>query len=116
MTLTLELSPAVEAALEAEAIRRGVTPPAVAGEVLGNWAQGHEPQGHGPEGKERALTSRQQAVLAGYGKFAGRGRTVDDFLRERREESDREDAATHQRLSARRARSSGEQDSGEQAA
>lgn len=42
-----------------------------------------------------ALSPRQQAARAGYGMFAGDGRTVDDFLRERHEEAEREMQATN---------------------
>ena len=101
MTLTLELSPDVERALEAEAARRGVSPPVVAGEVLSEWAQERNGQS---TLTQSALTPRQQAALRGYGLLAGRARTVDDFLRERRAEAEREMQATATRLERLKAR------------
>ena len=65
MTLTLELSPELERALEDEARRRGVETSQLALEALEKVVQ----------------PSRPKKVLKGYGMFAGSGRTMEDSLR-----------------------------------
>lgn len=87
MTLTLELPAEIESRLEAEARTRGVAPAIVAGEVLGAWAHDKAAKGATNGNGQKPLSARQQAALDGYGKYAGRSRTSDDLIRERREEA-----------------------------
>ncbi len=101
MTLTLELSPEVEAALEAEAARRGVTAPTVAGEVLNEWAQAGQNGGlteTEPMAQITAQPLKRQGLL---GKYANPRRTVDDFLREKHAEREREKEREREREKAR---------------
>jgi hypothetical protein len=113
MTLTLELAPEVERVLENEAqsARRSVA------EVAAAWlaeaararqaqravavgANGQTDSATGdnvPDDAGNNLTPRQRAVLEGYGKFAGRVGSVEDFLAERHAEAERELEAMAQR-------------------
>lgn len=111
MTLILELSPDTERAIEQEAQQRGVNAAIVAGEVLSVWAQTKQQNGTAVtgeaingEGAQSTLSPRQQAAMRGYGMLAGRGRTVDDFLRERREEAEMEMQQATRRDAERAAR------------
>ena len=81
MTLTLEISPEVEAEIAHEAKARGVAAEAVAAEVVTGWA-------FSDEQKERR--KRLEAVARAHGMFAGDGRTVDDFLADRHAEGEAE--------------------------
>ncbi len=90
MTVTLELPAEVESALEAKAARLGLRADELAQRVVSDFA-------HEPEPEPSAEEKRRAAVQAGYGMLAGSTRTVDDFLRERHAESDREEAAYQQR-------------------
>ncbi len=87
MTLTLELPEELEKALEKEAQRRGVETAQLALEALEKVVQ----------------PARPKKVLKAYGMFAGSSRTVDDFLRERHEEVDREEQQTPERAARWRA-------------
>lgn len=94
MTLTLELPAEIESAIAVEARRRGMTLEKYLSDLVERDAR--EPEvlsdvttANG-ESEQRILTPRQQAALAGYGKYAGRSRTSDDLLRERRAEAERE--------------------------
>lgn len=85
MTLTLEVRPETEARLRELAVRRGVNVSAVVDELAADAIIVPGPsasRGSGP-----SATAAQPLVLHGYGKFAGRSRTVDDFLRERHAEA-----------------------------
>ena len=82
MTLTLELPEELEKALENEAQQRGLTAAQLALEAVEKIVQ----------------PARPKKVLKGYGMFAGCSRTVDDLLRERHEESDREEAQRCERM------------------
>lgn len=93
MTVTLELPAEVESALEAKAARLGLRADELAQRVVSDFAHAPEPV----EDEASAEEKRRAAVQAGYGMLAGSTRTVDDFLRERHEESDREEAAYQQR-------------------
>jgi len=77
MTRTLELPEELESALTAKAVRLGVPVELYAIEVLR----------HDLENKDTpAQNEHRQRVRALLGKYKGMGFTVDDFLRERREE------------------------------
>lgn len=78
MTLILELPAEIEARLNAEAQARGITPEAIAIEKMSAFY------------KEDANSKRRQAALTGLGMFAGRGRSVDEFLSERHAEGEAE--------------------------
>ena len=55
--------------------------------------------------REKVATNpKPRRVATGYGKFAGRGRTVDDFLAERREEAGAELEKDEERARLRRER------------
>jgi hypothetical protein len=94
MTVTLELPAEVESALEAKAARLGLRADELARRVVSDFA-------HAPEPEPFAEEKRRAAVRSLRGMLAGGTRTVDDFLRERHEESDREEAAYQQRSAQR---------------
>ena len=76
MTMILELPAELEARLKADAHARGVAPEIVVVEaVSARYAEQND-----------ADDQRRQAALAGLGMFAGRGRSVDEFLTERHAE------------------------------
>ena len=81
MTLTLELPTEIEAALRADAAAHGVEP--------SQWALGMLAERYQMK-READETARRKRVAAGYGKYAGLGSTVDEFLREKHEETERE--------------------------
>ena len=87
MTLTLELPEELEKALENEAAERGLSAEQVALQMLQPLVK--------PENVE---AEKPRKVLKSYGIAAGSGRSVDDFLRERHEEAEREEAKTRERL------------------
>jgi hypothetical protein len=86
MTLTLELKPETERALTAKAQRRGVPLEKYLSDLAEREAQAPEVLSDN-DAAPSTLTPRQQAALAGYGKYAGRSRTSSDLIRERREEA-----------------------------
>ena len=85
MTLTLELPEELEKAIETEANRRGVSAEQVALQMLQSLVESDKPR----------------KVLKSYGIAAGNGRTVDDFLRERHEEAERDEVKTQERAARR---------------
>jgi hypothetical protein len=70
MTLTLEIAPEVEAALKIEAARHGQSVTAYAAARLSEIARPNKPRRH----------------ASGFGKFAGRGPTVEEFHAAKQEE------------------------------
>ncbi len=80
MTMILELPAELEARLQADARARGVAPEIVVVEAVS--ARYSE--------QTNADEQRRQAALAGLGMFAGRGRSVDEFLAERHAEGQAE--------------------------
>jgi len=91
MSLLVELPPEWEQVLEREAAAHGQDAGDYAASLLRRVLQKPSEQ------KEASgLTPRQQAAMRGYGMLKGDGRTVDDFLRERREEAEREMRAVGQ--------------------
>lgn len=88
MTLTLELSPELEQRLQAEAQAQGQDGQAFALSLL----EQRTPTTDSPHDK-----SRRRRVLTGYGKFAGLGSTVDEFLEERHAEAERAEARSQHR-------------------
>ncbi len=98
MTLTLELPAEIENAIAVKAQRRGVTLEKYLSDLAERDAQAPEVLTEAPStNDQKPLSARQQAALDGYGKYAGRGRTSDDLIRDRREE-----AATEMAQAARR--------------
>lgn len=77
MTLTLEVPPRVFAGIESAAKEQGVPVETFAVSLLEPFAA-----------KDEASAARLAAVDAGFGMFAGRGRTSDDFLSERHAEGE----------------------------
>jgi hypothetical protein len=77
MTLTLEIPPRVFEGIERAAKERGVPVAEFALSVLEQFAA--------PEHDE---ATRVAAAEAGFGMFAGRGQSVDDFLAERHAEGE----------------------------
>jgi hypothetical protein len=103
MTLTLELPAEIESRLSQRADDAGVPIEQLATELLA-WsvmdksdrdASHSAPTANG--NGQKPLSARQQAALDGYGKYAGRGRTSDDLIRERREEATMEIAQAARR-------------------
>ena len=92
MSLLIELPPEWERVLEKEAAAHGQKSGDYAAEILRRTLPAPDENGH----EKRPLTPRQQAVMRLYGSLKGNGRTVDDFLRERREEAEREMRAAGQ--------------------
>ncbi|HEX8236422.1 MAG TPA: hypothetical protein VF600_10725 [Abditibacteriaceae bacterium] len=90
MTLIIEVAPAVENALQAQAVQRGVSVQELAAAVLRDYVV-HIANGETNSDKQ---SKRQQAAQQGFGILAGGGRSVEDFLRERHEEAEREMQAT----------------------
>jgi hypothetical protein len=97
MTLTIEVPAEVESALEAKAARLGLRADELARRVVSDFAHAPEPV----EGEVSAEEKRRAAVRSLRGMLAGGTRTVDDFLRERHAESDREEAEYQQRSAQR---------------
>jgi hypothetical protein len=97
MILTLELKPEIERALKAKAQRRGVPVEKYLSDIAEREALAPEMTPENDTTTQSTLTPRQQAALAGYGKYAGRSRTSEDLIRERREEATMEmqQAAKH---------------------
>lgn len=83
MILTLEVRPETEARLRELAARRSVDLAAVVDELAADAIIVPSPSA----GSSPSAAAAQPLVLRGYGKFAGRSRTVDDFLRERHAEA-----------------------------
>ena len=86
MTLTLEVPETVERTFREGAKRRGVAPEKYFAELV-EQAPAVVADTPATNGGQKPLSARQQAALDGYGKYAGRGRTSDDLIRERREEA-----------------------------
>lgn len=85
MTLTLEISPEVEAELMQAATSAGRELPVwIVEAAREKAAQDQE------SGVETEAQRRKEAAFAALGMFAGRGRTVDDFLADRRAEAELE--------------------------
>lgn len=78
MTLILELPIEIEARLKAEARALGIAPEMLALETMRARYE------------ENADNKRREAAAAGLGMFAGRGRSVDEFLAERHAEGEAE--------------------------
>ena len=74
MTYTIELDAQTEQTLEERAQQRGVSVQALLSEIVESYTQSEKP-------------SRVTAASI-RGKYTDGGRTVDDFLRERREEAE----------------------------
>ena len=88
MTLTLELPPELEQRLQAEAQAQGQNLQSFALSLLEQKT---------PATNSLHDKSRKRRVLTGYGKFAGIGGTVDEFLEERHAEAEREEARFQRR-------------------
>lgn len=86
MSLTLELPAEVEQVLASRARARGVTLPEYLQDLAERDAQAYA-QTPQELAEAEARHARHAAALSGYGKFAGLGVSVDDLLRERREEA-----------------------------
>lgn len=85
MTLTLEISPEVEAELTRAATSAGRELPVWIVEAAREKAAQNE------MGEEKTeAQQRKEAAFAALGMFADRGRTVDDFLADRRAEAELE--------------------------
>ena len=89
MTLVLELPEELERALELEAQRRGMEKTQLALEAVRNEVNGKAARGNNK--------TREKKILKSHGMFKNSTRTVDDFLRERHEEVDREEQRTPER-------------------
>ncbi len=89
MTLTIELAPHEEQALEAKAARMGLSLDEYLRDLVRRDA----------ETEKQALSPRKAAALRGYGMLKGSTRTVDDFLQGRREEAEMEMAQAARRAS-----------------
>ena len=87
MTLTIEVPPELEERLQSQAEKQGQDVQAYALAVLAREAGQLT---HNGKPMANQLSARQQAAQRGYGMLKGDGHTVDDFLRERREEADME--------------------------
>jgi hypothetical protein len=93
MILTIDLTPEQSARLEQEAKARGMNVPAVLRELIEQIPNRRSlPQKtiH-KEPSERPKDEPDYSHLKGYGKFAGIGPSVDEFLREKHEETAREE-------------------------
>lgn len=86
MTLTLELPSEIEAALRADAAAHDMD--------AAQWALDVIAARYGLQKQQEAQRAR---VAAGYGKYAGIGGSVDDFLREKHEEVANEIALEEER-------------------
>ena len=85
MTVTIDLTPEQSARLEQEAKARGVDVPAVLRDLIEQIPNRRAmPQ-------KTAHPEKPARRLQGYGKFAGIGPSVDEFLREKHEETAREE-------------------------
>lgn len=80
MTHQLDLTPDLEAKLQQLAAQRGVDADTTALQVLAEGLLAASP----------APTATAPRALRGYGKYAGKGGTVDELLQLRREEAQRE--------------------------
>jgi hypothetical protein len=93
MTLTIDLTPEQSARLEQEAKARGVDVPAVLRDLIEQMPnrrpvlEKKTREELSPMPKDKPDYSR----LRGYGKFAGLGPSVDEFLREKHAETAREE-------------------------
>ncbi len=90
MTLNLELPPATEAQLRATARARGIEVEEAIREALDEWTLKGQTSADDENAREDAKARRRAAIEQAQGIFRGRGRTSDDFLRERHEEAQRE--------------------------
>ena len=99
MTHTIELSPEVEEALEAEAKRRGVSTKNIVVEAIGHYVVVTKEKRAEIVGKYRSvdMSPRQRAAMRGHGMLASRERRVIDFLNERHEEAETEIAQAARR-------------------
>lgn len=102
MTLTLEISPEVEAELTRAATSAGRALPVWIVEAARTVAEQNR------RDKDEAEARRIQAVNDGFGKFAGLGRTVDEFLADRHAEGEAEYDKWIARQNARGAGKDGE--------
>lgn len=100
MTLTLEISPEVEAELTRAATSAGRALPVWIVEAARAAAEQHQ--------KAEAEARRIRAVNEGFGKFAGLGRSVDEFLADRHAEGEAEYDAWIARQNARGVAKDGE--------
>jgi hypothetical protein len=91
MNLVLEVTPAVERALEQKARRRGVALETYAAQVLEREAV----ETTSEEAQSASTQAAPRVRLLGI--LAGRERTVEDFLREKHEEIEREEAEWERR-------------------
>lgn len=89
MTHRLDLSPELEAKLQALAAQRGADADATALQVLAEGLEAVQAQEAQLE-REEVRRRQRAAAVEGFGKMAGLGGTVDDLLRERHEEARRE--------------------------
>ena len=98
MTLTLELSPALEARLKALARTRGVDPVEIATELLADHlpVAPAEPLQNGTTATLERDLDRVARVQSIRGKYAHLGVRVEDLHRERQAEKEREEGATHE--------------------
>ena len=98
MTLTIELAPEVEARLATKAQQFGLNVREYAQRVLQQDVNGEQPQGvPSAAPTEEAQARHHMAVSALYGKYAGRGSSVDEFCRRKQEEIDLEEAKDQRR-------------------
>lgn len=104
MTLILELPPATEARLREAARARGLALEAAVTEALESWS---DQQVVAPaKDVDDARARRLAAIKRAHGMFQDRGRTSDDFVRERHEEAQRELEKDEARWREREARAS----------
>ena len=97
MTHRLDLSPELEAKLQALAAQRGADADATALQVLEEHLREvpvappvEEESAAEALGREEVRRRQREAAVEGYGKMAGIGPSVDEFLREKHEETRRE--------------------------
>ncbi len=97
MTLTLEISPEV-----GEELTRAATS---AGRELPEWIveAARAAAEENRREKEAEAQERREAAFSALGMFAGRGRTVDDFLADRHAEAEMEMEQAEQRREMREA-------------
>lgn len=81
MTLTLEIAPELEREIEQQAQQQGQSVAEYVAAMLREKVLNSSPQ---------QTSAKPRRVASGFGKYAGRGRTVDDFLAERRAEAEME--------------------------
>ena len=103
MTHRLDLSPELEANLQALAAQRGADADATALQVLAEALEAvlaEEP----PLERDEVRRRQREAAARNFGKYAGVGGTVDEFLREKHEETRREMERDERRVQEMQAR------------